>query len=220
MGKGVGFTEADRKKLGTVLSTINTVSKEFASVKNLLKKAVEVIDSQAKHICSLYSEINRCNYRNDALNQYGRKECLQALGLKPEVHGTDPEKIMLEIAQEIEDKAEDKNGDKVNIDMSTNDIQRCHFIGDKKKKLVCKFMSYRLRMKILLNKRVINGAKTGKYKDVFISEHLTPMRSRLIWYMKKKCTTKFTKVHSRDGVINVCHRLSSSSAREVFSLAL
>ena len=159
MGKGVGFTEADRKKLGTVLSTVNTVSKEFASVKNLLKKAVEVIDSQAKHICSLYSEINRCNYRNDALNQYGRKECLQALGLKPEVHGTDPEKIMLEIAQEIEDKAEDKNGDKVNIDMSTNDIQRCNFIGDKKKKLVCKFMSYRLRMKILLNKRVINGAK-------------------------------------------------------------
>ena len=27
------------------------------------------------------------------------------------------------------------------------------------------------------------------------------MRSRLLWFMKKKCTTKFTKVHTRDGVI-------------------
>ena len=56
-------------------------------------------------------------------------------------------------------------------------------------------------MKILLNKKVINGARAGKYKDVFIAEDLTPMRSRLVWYMKKKCTTKFTKLHTRDGTI-------------------
>ena len=58
-------------------------------------------------------------------------------------------------------------------------------------------------MKILLNKRIINGAKTGKYKDVFISEDMTPMRRRLIWFIKKQCKTKFTKVHSRDGVIKM-----------------
>ena len=42
-----------------------------------------------------------------------------------------------------------------------------------------------------------------KFKDVFITGDLTPMRSRLIWYMKEKCTTKFTKLHTRNGVIRV-----------------
>ena len=58
-------------------------------------------------------------------------------------------------------------------------------------------------MNILLNKKIINGAKTRKYKDVFIAEDLTPMRSRLVWYIKQKCKTKFTKLHTRDGVIRV-----------------
>ena len=196
-----GFSEEDRNKLNNVFTTVNKVSDDFGSMKNLLVKAVDVIDTQAQQICFLQKELNRANYRNDALNQYGRKESARANGLDPKLHGTDPVKIMLEIVKEIEKKAKDSDGNAVKIDMTENDIQRCHFLGDKKKKLICKFIPYRIRMKILLNKRVINGAKTGKYKDVFISEDLTPMRSRLLWYMKKKCSTKFTKVHSRDGVI-------------------
>ena len=29
------------------------------------------------------------------------------------------------------------------------------------------------------------------------------MRSHLVWYIKQKCKTKFTKLHTRDGVIRV-----------------
>ena len=50
---------------------------------------------------------------------------------------------------------------------------------------------------------MINAAKEGPYKDVFIAEDLTPMRSRLVWFMKQKCKTKFMKLHTRDGVICV-----------------
>ena len=56
-------------------------------------------------------------------------------------------------------------------------------------------------MQIMLNKRVVNAAKTGKFKDVFICEDLTPLRRRLIWYVKNHCITRFTKVHTRNGVI-------------------
>ena len=200
MGRGggaAGFSEEDRKKLSDVLNKVN----EFGNVKEILMKALDVIDNQAKHICFLNTELNRANYRIDAQNQYGRKECLNVNGLDKNLHGSDAEKIMFDIVDEIEDKGKDKEGENIKIDMKAEHIQRCHFLGDSKKKLICKFIPYKIRMKILLNKKVINGAKSGKYKDVFISENLTPMRSRLLWYMKKKCNTKFNKIHSRDGAI-------------------
>ena len=39
-------------------------------------------------------------------------------------------------------------------------------------------------MNILLNKKVINAAKTGKYKDVFIVEDLTPFRGHIFKYVR------------------------------------
>ena len=198
---GGGFTDGDRKKLDAVFSKVNTMSNSIGTFQTVLKKAVEIIDQQAKHICFLNKEINLSNYRIDAQQQYGRKESMKAYNLKPEVHGENAVKIMMEIAEEIESKATDKDGNKVKIDLSEDHIQRCHFLGENKNKLICKFIPYKMRMKILLNKRVINGATKGKYKDVFIAEDLTPMRSRLVWFMKNRCRTKFTKLHTRDGVI-------------------
>ena len=210
MGRG-GFTEEDRKTLESACLKMNKVSDAFDTFQTLLKKALIVIDNQAKHICYLNNQLNLVNYRADALNQYGRKEILGVKGLNPSVHGEDAEKIMFDIVKEIEENAKDKEGEAVNIGMTTEHIQRCHFLGEDKKRLVCKFIPYRIRMKILLNKRIINGATRGKFKNVFISENLTPLRARLLWFMKKKCTTKFTKVHTRDGVIKAKKEGADSS---------
>ena len=199
----MGFTADDRKKLDAVFAKVNTVSDSLGTYQTVLKKAVEIIDKQARHICALNSQINITNYRLDAQNQYNRRESMRALKLNPAVNGSDAVKIMMDIAEEIEAKATNKDGTKVKINLTEDQIQRCHFLSDKKDKVICKFIPYKTRMKILLNKRIINGAKTGKFKDVFITEDLTPMRSRLIWYMKEKCTTKFTKLHTRNGVIRV-----------------
>ena len=196
-----GFSEEDRKKLDTVLSIANSNAVGQSTIINVLKKVVEVVDQQAKHICFLNSMLNKANYHGDAQQQYNRKESFKALNLDPKIHGSDPVKIVMDIAREIESKAVDKDGNSIKINLKEDDIQRCHFLGEKKKKLICKFIPYRMKMKIILNKRHINGAKTGKYKDVFITEDLTPMRSRLVWTMKNKCTTKFTKIHTREGKI-------------------
>ena len=170
---------------------------------SVLTKAIQIIDTQAKHICFLNSQINVSNYRTDAQQQYNRMESLRAINLNPAVNGNDAVKIMMDIAKEIEAKATDDSGNKVTVGLTEDHIQRCHFLGDKKNKLICKFIPYKMRMKILLNKKVINGAKTSKFKDVFICEDLTPMRNRLVWYIKQKCKTKFTKLHTRNGVIRV-----------------
>ena len=195
----MGFTAEDRKKLEAVFSKLNSLD----TYRTVMTKVVEIVDKQARHICALNSQINITNYRADAQQQYNRKESLKAYNLDPAIHGSDVIQIMMDIAKEIEDKAKDKDGNKVKVDLSEDHIQRCHFLGDKKDKVICKFIPYRMRMKILLNKRIINGAKSGKYKNVFITEDLTPMRSHLVWYIKQKCKTKFTKLHTRDGVIRV-----------------
>ena len=199
----MGFTNDDRQKLNSVFSKVESVDNKVDVYQTILTKAVEIIDVQAKQICFLNSQVNITNYRMDTQQQYNRKESLRAINLNPAVHGSDAVQIMMDIAREIEAKATDKSGNKVTVGLTEDHIQRCHFLGDNKKKMTCKFIPYKMRMKILLNKKVINGAKSGKWKDVFIAEDLTPMRSRLVWYIKQKCKTKFTKLHTRDGVIRV-----------------
>ena len=203
MTRNRGFSDDDRKKLEAVFDRVKTMSDSQGKYNSLLTKAFEIINKQAKLISDLNSQINMTNYRIDTQNQYGRKESLKVLNLDPALHGTDPVKIIMEIVEEIEDKAKDRDGNDVKINMCEEHIQRCHFLGEKKNKVICKFIPYRIRMKILLNKKVINGAREGKFKNVFITEDLTPMRSRLVWFMKNKCRTKFSNLHTRDGVIKV-----------------
>ena len=132
MGRG-GFSEEDRKKLDSVFNKVNNVDSTMEVFKTVLIKAVDIIDSQAQQIRLLNKELNLANYRTDALNQYGRKESWRADGLDPAIHGSDPIKIVEDIVKEIEEKARDKDGNKVKIGMSTEHIQRCHFLGDKKR---------------------------------------------------------------------------------------
>ena len=119
--------------------------------------------------------------------------------------GDNAENIVKEISNEIERVTEnDSDRATVHIDLDCEkDIQRCHFLGNSKKKIVCKFASYKMRMKFMRNKRIINSATTGKFKDVFIGEDLTPMRGRLVWYIHNKLSHKFHNVHTLNGTIRV-----------------
>ena len=42
-----------------------------------------------------------------------------------------------------------------------------------------------------------------EFGSSFITENLTPFRSKLLWYVKKKCDGRFVNVHTRDGNIKV-----------------
>ena len=69
----------------------------------------------------------------------------------------------------------------------------------KKRQIICKLKCFKKRSKIIFNKKSL-CTKEG-FQDCFISEDLTPFRSKLLWYAKKKCDGKFVKVHTRDGLI-------------------
>lgn len=202
-----GFTQEDRETINKLLKKLTKVEDTVISLKKSLKEAYQVISEQTKTINFLNSQINVANYRIDSNNQYGRREIIRVRGITPEL-GNDPEQIIADIAEEIENAtrsaAEGTNRVAVNINLDRErDIQRCHFLGKKTTKLVCKFQSYKQRMKFIRNKKIINGATSGKYKDVFIGEDLTPLRGRLVWYLHDKFSHKFCNIHTMNGTIRM-----------------
>ena len=211
---GGGFTQADRDSINKVLQkmddmkiSMESLKEKYGEVWSSLKKANQVISNQNKTINHLYSQINIANYRNDAQEQYGRLESLKVLGT--DELGNDAEKIINEIAKEIESSTRlsaerDHTKTAVHINLNPNsDIQRCHFLGKQRKKVICKFRSYKQRMLFIRNKKIINGAVEGKFKNVFITEDLTALRARLVWFIKNKLSHKFCNVHTMNGTIRM-----------------
>ena len=203
----MGFTEKDRKKQDDMFTMIRKQSGTIKKLTGFLKQAKDIIIEQTKHINDLRREHNRTNYRMDTQQQYGRLESISGINLG--IFGNmSAEEIIFEIAKEIERKSEGPDKNPVVIDLHSSDIERCHFLGNKtarenKKKLICKFGSYKMRMKFIKNKRLINSQTTGRFKDVFICEDLTPMRSRLVWFIKNNHSDKFCNVHTMNGVIRM-----------------
>ena len=105
-----GFTDEDRENIQTLLAKMTGMEKSMNSMKADLKKtcddlkdARQVIVKQTKTINYLHTRVNVANYNTDATNQYGRRECFDVLGT--EGLGNDAEKIIQDIAKEIEDKS-------------------------------------------------------------------------------------------------------------------
>ena len=204
-----GFTNEDRANLNAVLQYVKKQDKKIKRLEKTVKKSAEIIDNlnnvvvnQTKVINDLHCHVNTVNYRLDAQGQYNRRESVW--GIKLQGLGDDPVQIMMDACKFIEETAPPYEGNKVSINLQPGDIHRCHFMGTgDKKKLICKFTpaAYHKKMKLMLNKRHLNQVSTGKYKDFFIVEDLTPMRSHLLWYLKQKYKRKYHKFHTRNGVI-------------------
>lgn len=97
--------------------------------------------------------------------------------------------------------------------VSKADIQRAHRVGKPKvdkegnrivpkkpRKIICRFKSYKLRQKIIFSKKQLKSHT--QYGESFITEDLTPFRSKLLWYLKKKIDGKLVNLHTRDGNIH------------------
>ena len=203
-----GFTAEDRKLLQGMATYIKKIHCKVSSLQNTVKNHQAVILQQNKEINTLRSLVNLQNYRIDAENQYNRRETAKVLNVNKDL-GEDAVKIMVDICKEIDQKAPPYKGTKVSIDLQQKDIHRCHFMGEgEKRKIICKFTpaAYKKKMLLMLNKKHVNQARTGKFKSIFVAEDLTPSRSRLVWFIKTHFSEKFHKVHTRNGVIKMKHK--------------
>ena len=107
----------------------------------------------------------------------------------------DGEEIVLKIAKSL------------NVDLQPCEIQRAHRLGkktinniSKPRPIIVRFISHKKRNKILFAKS--NLKKTQEFSQAFISEDLTPLRSKMLQYIKKECQNDFVLGHTFNGNIS------------------
>ena len=128
------------------------------------------------------------------MKQYGRTENIRIQGV-PESTGNrdDGEMVVLEIAKIL------------NVNLESGDIQRAHRLGWHKKTMrkprpiIAKFINYKKRNEILFGKS--KPKELENYTHCFITEDLTPLRAKLLHYVKNECDDKFVLVHTTNGKI-------------------
>ena len=131
----------------------------------------------------------------DALEQYGRRENLRSSPESKEKQD-DGENIVFELAKEL------------NIDLKSCHIQRAHRLGKKKKtadakprQVIVRFLSYKKRNEFLKAKSRLRDSK--HFPDAFITKDITPLRSKLLHYVKNECGGKFVLCHTINGRIRM-----------------
>ena len=193
-----------------------------AELMDHLKKANSTILQLYKHLNMVIGAVNRSNYQNDEIEQYGRRESFRIIDI-PElpleydgkgyvVDKEDCKSVAIETAK------------LVGVEMEKVHIQRAHRIGKRRiptkqnpnpkaRQLIVKLKDSAQRMNVIFQKKKLQEEakkqELDKFRNAYIAEDLTPMRSKLLWYAKNKCDGKFKTCHTKDGRIKA--RLVSST---------
>ena len=184
------FTEADRQKLYKIYDTVASLTNKR------LKKSDQKIEELKTENEKLKQVLNINTLEIDNLQQYSRRKNIRIHG-KPELKDKKDggEKVVVELAE------------KVAITLESYDIQRAHRLvrmrspRAKPRPIIARFVKYKHRNDILFSKSKLKECNDEKFKNAFITEDLTPLRSKLLNYVKNDCEGKFVLCHTYNGRI-------------------
>ena len=191
------FTKEDRKQLHEINDLIKTLVQEVKTLKEDLKVSNLKVKNLEIENARLKRATNLTLLKLDALQQYGRRENLRIYGV-PETNNNndDGEDVVLRIAKFLQ------------IDLQGMDIQRAHRLGKKTKNIerkprpvIARFASFKKRNEILFAKSKLKNS--AEFQNVFISEDLTPLRFKLLQYVKKENNNNFVLCHTINGNIRM-----------------
>ena len=178
-----------KNKIQALKSELNKTKVELTYVKGLNTK--------------LNQAINLNIYKQDELEQYNRRENLRIYGV-PDSNSRkdDGESVLFDIA------------DKLGIELDEWDIQKAHRLGKKPKHnpnaqevsttrkarpIIARFVNYKKRNEFVYAKSKLKSSERNS--GVFITEDLTPLRNKLLNYVKNKCDDRFVLCHTLNGKI-------------------
>lgn len=207
------LSQVIENSLPTILE--NKLEESIAkAVSNALKPLIDHIEHHEKRLESCHEEISNHKVEIEKLNdkitsleirleeaeQYSRRNCLRFNNVPPTLHkDKSPDQVIINICN------------KIGVDVDIGDISRAHPLGpprDGKINYVARFISYRKRQSIFMNKKRLKGAE-GK---MYIDEHLTPQRRSMmhdLWELRKN--NAISAYWSHDGRIFV--KKSEDSAK-------
>jgi len=196
--KNKTFNENDRKQLNEINLSVKRLLNEVNDLRQELKeskyeiKLVKIENERLKQALNL----NIVNL--DALEQYNRRENIRIHGVTENEmnRADDGEQVAFQVA------------DALGIELEKDDIQRAHRLGKRRKNarakprpVIVRFVSYKKRNQFLKAKS--NLKEIENLSDAFITEDLTPLRAKLLHYMKTECSEKFVSIHTINGNIRM-----------------
>ena len=114
-------------------------------------------------------------YENDRLQQYTRRENIRISGIT-EVDGENLKGKIVEIGVEM------------GLNVVERDINACHRLGPKHqgraRAIIVRFFARDIKHDFLVNKNKLKDK--DNYRNVYINEDLTPLRSKLLHYAKRQ----------------------------------
>lgn len=175
------------------------------AVTDLVKSIVSgVLEGLNAKIASLEGEnmqlrqrVQRLEEATDTAEQYSRRNCLRITGAA-ESDNEDTDDYVINLARNI------------GVDITLQDIDRSHRLGKlqpenaaKPRDIVVKFATYRMRAKFY-KARVLT--KDRGFRGVFVNEHLTRTRSKILYQARRRVKSKQLKsAWSFDGTIMIKH---------------
>lgn len=161
----------------TVNSRIMDLISNLTEQINELKSEIQELRNQKNEVIVLKTELDRVKEENasltqaleekqEMLEQYTRRNSIRVFGVTEDRHEDCEEKVLKLFRQ------------KLNVNISPDRIDNCHrtgkYIQDGKRGIIVKFATFKDKMEIFKNKRMLKG--TG----VIVTEDLTKERVRLL----------------------------------------
>ena len=168
---------------------MKAISDRFDDFEKERREKNEIIKQLTKQTSDMAKRIDELENVTDRQEQYSRRNCLLVHGIT-ETKDENTDKIVIDLVN-----------DKLGVNVTENDIDRSHRIGEKKddstksRPIIVKLVRHNTRKKIFDNKKRLKG--TG----VSLTESLTARRMKEL--KKARDEHGFTNVWTTDGKILV-----------------
>ena len=178
-GTSVGVNDFLHKVVPEIMSTMiracaeqidKTMTRWMQKMEEKKEQEIVVLGDQFQ------AQVMRLKYENDANEQYSRRESIKIFGIKEEKD------------EDVEKKAMDVFAD-AGVEVKPEDFQAIHRNGPPKKPgdtsyrpIMVTFVSRRKKQETMKKKKVLKEAEG--YDKIYIHEDLTPLRSKLLKYIK------------------------------------
>ena len=166
---------------------LSEVKRNNKSLKNKVYDLEEYADDCDEHIFNLEKRMNK-------LEQYTRRENIEISGIAGNIHHNDLDKTVVDLL------------DRINVKISTNDIEACHKLPDKQNpnNVIVRFANRKIAISCLRNKKLLKDHNDPLVSSCFISENLSPAMKEIVEECKSLQQDKLiTSVWSYNGSIKI-----------------
>ena len=199
-----------------LLSRFDGLDKEILNLKDIVIKELQLENHRLRNkVTNLQKKIYSAEENINSLEQYGRRNNIEITGIPESVENEKLEETVVEVLN------------KINLNVSNNDIEACHRLGKQKnkpRKTIIKFINRKFAKKALLNRKELKHADTSSLgldsHKVFINENLTRANSKFAFHSRSlKRNSLIDKCYTKDGVVHiVCPDLQNGKVIKAFHL--